>query len=586
MELRVSLCIAAQVLSVALSPQPVGAGSKQPESTGQGSICEIDETHEKCGVTLPVESGAELPFRLSAGYLIMVEGQIGAQRNLRFILDTGATMSIVDKKIADKLKLSRHPIESFNFDRKLTWEQAEFPEVQFGPVKATKIAMLVGHLAEYSEFARNADAIIGTDLLKLSNFSIDYETRRIVFHLRGLESSAARGEPLSDCLTLEVLVQGHPVRLIVDTGLPGILLYEERLLKSVPGLQLTGKVINVTMGGRLPAKQVTLHGIAIGPTDKDVSVLLMKSPPPDMLPGIVGIVGIAALNARWVNLDFARGTLSWEGRQSAEAALQAFSEIGEGDSEVPFTIEDGYLIVVEARIGERRRVKFALDTGATYSVLRANTGKGLENARQPVRVVNLDRVLTQESVNVGDFQLGPIRIPQLAMMKNDLQYLRESAPQVEGLIGLDVLRLRSFSIDFHRRKINFGAQRLLRSSAPMEIDRSYMTVEVRMLDRPVHLLVDTGVRSILLYRDRVGERLPNVKVEERIRGTSLSGEASLEVVTLPRLQLNGTELERRGVLLRTSPEGFLPGVDGYLSIAALGAWRVSFDFERSRLSWE
>jgi hypothetical protein len=276
------------------------------------SICEIDETHQKCGVTLPVESVVELSFRLSAGYLIMIEGQIGTQRNLRFILDTGATMSIVDKKIADKLKLSRHSIESFNFDRKLRWEQAEFPEVQFGPVKATKIAMLVGHLAEYSEFARNADAIIGTDLLKLSNVSIDYEARRIVFHLRGLESSAARGEPLSDCLTLDVLVQGHPVRLIADTGLPGILLYEERLLKSVPGLQLTGTAINVTMGGRLHAKQVTLHGVAIGPTDKDVSVLLMKSPPPDMLPGIVGIVGIAALNARRVNIDFARGTLSWE----------------------------------------------------------------------------------------------------------------------------------------------------------------------------------------------------------------------------------------------------------------------------------
>lgn len=312
MELRVSLCIAAQVLCVALSPQHVAANSKQAESAGQGSICKSDETHEKCSVTLPVESGEGLSFRLSAGYLITVEGQIGTQGNLRFILDTGATMSIVDIKIADKLKVSRHPIESFNFDRKLTWEQAEFPEVQFGPVKTTKIAMLVGHLVEYSEFARNADAIIGTDLLKLSNFSIDYEARRIMFHLRGLESIAARGEPVSDCLTLEVLVQGHPVRLIVDTGLEGILLYQERLLTSVPELQLTGTVINVTMGGRLQAKRVTLHGISIGRKNKDVSVLLMKSPPPDMLPGIVGIVGIAALKARLVNLDFARGTLSWE----------------------------------------------------------------------------------------------------------------------------------------------------------------------------------------------------------------------------------------------------------------------------------
>jgi predicted aspartyl protease len=311
-ELRVSLCIAAQVLCVALSPQHIAASSKQAESAGQGSTCKSDETHEKCSVTLPVESGSGLSFRLSAGYLIMVEGQIGTQRNLRFILDTGATMSIVDKKIADKLKVSRHPIESFNFDRKLTWEQAEFPEVQFGPVKATKIAMLVGHLAEYSAFARNADAIIGTDLLKLSNFSIDYKARRIIFYLRGLESSAARGEPISSCLTLEVQVQGHPVRLIIDTGLEGILLYEERLLTSVPELQLSGTVINVTMGGRLQARQVTLHGIAIGPTNKDVSVLLMKSPPPDMLPGIVGILGIAALNARLVNFDFGKGTLSWE----------------------------------------------------------------------------------------------------------------------------------------------------------------------------------------------------------------------------------------------------------------------------------
>jgi hypothetical protein len=76
-----------------------------------------------------------------------------------------------------------------------------------------------------------------------------------------------------------------------------------------------------------------------------------------------------------------------------------------------------------------------------------------------------------------------------------------------------------------------------------------------MLDRPVRLLVDRGVRSILLYRDRFAEQVASLRVEQRIRGSSLSGDASLEVVTLPRLQLNGTELERSGVLLRTLPAG-------------------------------
>ena len=120
----------------------------------------------------------------------------------------------------------------------------------------------------------------------------------------------------------------------------------------------------------------------------------------------------------------------------------------------------------------------------------------------------------------------------------------------------------------------------------MKMDQSYLAVEVRILERPLRLLVDTGVRSVLLYRDRMGERLPNVRIEQQIRGASLGGSASLEVVTLPRMQLNGTELARRAVLLRTSPVGFLSGVDGYLALAALGAWRVSFDFERSLLSWE
>ena len=59
-------------------------------------------------------SSTELPFRLSAGYLIQVEGRIGTQSNLKFVLDTGATISVVDRKIADKLNLELRPAESLS----------------------------------------------------------------------------------------------------------------------------------------------------------------------------------------------------------------------------------------------------------------------------------------------------------------------------------------------------------------------------------------------------------------------------------------------------------------------------------------
>jgi hypothetical protein len=296
------------------------------------------------------------------------------------------------------------------------------------------------------------------------------------------------------------------------------------------------------------------------------------------------VVRLASAAAMLASLE---GLRLAEGAQTVGATQAILSGSPKGDGEVPFTVQDGYLIIVEARIGGQRRVRLALDTGATQSVLRSDLVKGPKFGHRWVRIVNLDHALTQEVVEVADFQLGPLRIHQLPMMVNDLSYLRQTAPGMDGVIGLDVLRLRSFSIDFGRRKITFGApRRVLRSSAAMEMDQSYLAVEVRMLERPLRLIVDTGVRSILLYRDRIGDRLPNMKIEQEIRGASLSGSASLEVVTLPQLQLNGTELQRRAVLLRNSPAGFLPGVDGYLSPAALGAWRLSFDFERNLLSWE
>jgi predicted aspartyl protease len=231
---------------------------------------------------------------------------------LKFILDTGATITIVDRKIADKLKLDRRPAESFNFDRKLKWESVTLPDLRFGPVHATNITVFIGRLAEYSEFAKNADAVIGMDMLKFSNFSIDFDTHKITFPPSMEKVSVVAGDPLLQCPLLEVQVQGHPLRLIVDTGLAGIVFYEERLRTRVPGLRIAGHLTDAAMGGRVQAKQATIPDVLLGKTNRDVSVLLVSSPAPAILPGIDGIIGIAALKAHRINFDFAGRTLRWD----------------------------------------------------------------------------------------------------------------------------------------------------------------------------------------------------------------------------------------------------------------------------------
>jgi predicted aspartyl protease len=259
-----------------------------------------------------LEPEIELPFHLVAGYLIQIEGQIGTQNHLKFVLDTGASMSVVDSTIADKLRLRRQSTQSFNFDRNFAWEQATFPDVQFGTARASNIAMLVGRLAEYSEFARGVDAIIGTDLLRLVNFSVDLDARKITFRSSGSITSARSRDPLSNCLFLEMGVQGHMIRLLVDSGFPGILLFEERLTTSVSNLEIPDQPVGVILGERLRAKRTTLRNVLIGSTRRDVTVLLAKAPAADVLPGIVGVIGISALNAHRVNFNFNKNTISWE----------------------------------------------------------------------------------------------------------------------------------------------------------------------------------------------------------------------------------------------------------------------------------
>ena len=51
----------------------------------------------------------KLPFRLFRGYLVIAEGAIGNVHNLNFLVDTGASPSVIDQKIAHDLKLAEHP---------------------------------------------------------------------------------------------------------------------------------------------------------------------------------------------------------------------------------------------------------------------------------------------------------------------------------------------------------------------------------------------------------------------------------------------------------------------------------------------
>jgi hypothetical protein len=255
----------------------------------------------------PATTSVEIPFQLYNGFLIVVEGRIGNLNGLKFILDTGTSTSILDRRIADKFTLLRDRHRVVNYGKTVGVESATIPDVQFGPVQATDKNMLIADLGKFSDFAREVDAVIGVDLLQLNNLTFDYHTRRVIFspidHL-------IQGAHMA--FTVNVQVQGHPLCLILDTGLNGVLLYEARIRARVPGLRVDAGVKNITIGGRINAKLVTIPDIQLGPKAMDGRVLLTKVPPGAKIDDIDGYIGISAFNTTRITFNFDSKTVRWE----------------------------------------------------------------------------------------------------------------------------------------------------------------------------------------------------------------------------------------------------------------------------------
>lgn len=250
-----------------------------------------------------------IPFQLAHDYLILVEGRVGPLTRLKFILDTGTTHTTVDKTIADKLSLRSKRGNVLNFDKYVNVEWTTLPEVQVGPLHALDVQVMVGDLKQISEFAEGVDAIVGLDLLRTSQtLRIDYRKSVVIFR----SSSCGPVKPqVERALTVRLPVQAQSMRLIIDTGLHGLLLYQDRLRRHQLQLKLSGKIPQAFVG-RLKGQIATLSGIQLGADELQSSVLLLPAAPKSLPPDIDGYFGTNTLRAQVIELDFACNTLRWQ----------------------------------------------------------------------------------------------------------------------------------------------------------------------------------------------------------------------------------------------------------------------------------
>jgi predicted aspartyl protease len=265
------------------------------------------------------QTGWEIPIRIE-DRLIMVEASIGQTNGLKFLLDTGASNSLVDKKLVKRLGLKPEGDQEFllmAFGQMSKGKRVLLPGLHLGSILASMLCFETD-LAPWG-----VDGIIGLDFLrrkKVANretlevlenksFTIDFESGKIQF---GCPEQLEYQAPLvSDPVQIVVgaKIQGQSVRLAVDTGARSSVLFNRSHEGWLDRLPVVGAMILIQLGGKEQQCEVTLPSFQLGTdTWSNLSAIVVDA----RNQSIDGVMAVAPLKMKVLHIDFERALLTWK----------------------------------------------------------------------------------------------------------------------------------------------------------------------------------------------------------------------------------------------------------------------------------
>jgi hypothetical protein len=251
-----------------------------------------------------------VPLKIYRNFLVVAEGRIaGIPERQNFVLDTGATPSVINLKLVRQLGLRTMPSSTMALGTQVSARASIIPEIDLGPIRASSLPVLVNDLSRLeNDMGISIAGIIGMDVLSKSDFRLDYDKKEIEFGDVSHEGLPVRFDARAGIAVADVRLGGKSLRMLVDTGSEHVVI-------------LGGNFVET---GWLALRNASQSGVSVA--DQEMRIQEFSAPdinlggqhfstdtayfvPGSADPVFDGLLGVRALGFRSLSYDRACGTI-------------------------------------------------------------------------------------------------------------------------------------------------------------------------------------------------------------------------------------------------------------------------------------